>query len=206
MNNVLQDANIPQSWKDADITPIPKKEAGKFRPISLLQTLGKIHERIVLARLERFTEDQETGLQEELLGFRGGRSTQLAVASLMEDIQFHRERGMETAVIFLDLEKAFELVDHRVVLTSLTELGVAGRLLAYVKNYLTSRRARVSVQGTFAPYQELGNGVPQVAVLSPLLFNAVISSLVKTIKFHLAKAGLASTNIYAYADDIAIWH
>ena len=204
INHVFCEAAIPQSWKDANIVPIPKKSPGESRPISLLETLGKVTERIIHTRLERLTEDPISGLPDEVFGFRKGRSTQHAITTLIEAANHQRNNGADVAIIFVDLEKAFELVDHRVVLASLCQLGVTGRLLAYVRAYLKDRRASVSVQGLHSPYVHLKNGVPQGAVLSPLLFNAVMAALVKEVKTQLARKGLPKASVLCYADDIAI--
>ena len=204
INHVFCEAAIPQSWRDANIVPIPKKSPGESRPISLLETLGKVTERIVHTRLEQLTEDPVNGLPEEVFGFRKGRGTQNAITTLLETANQQRAKGAHVAIIFLDLEKAFELVDHTVVLASLCRLGVTGRLLAFIRAYLENRRARVCVQGIHSQYVHLKNGVPQGAVLSPLLFNAVMAALVTEIKTQLARKKLPQASVLCYADDIAI--
>jgi ribonuclease HI/exonuclease III len=203
LNDVHNTATIPQSWKDADIIPIPKKGTNEHRPISLLQTIGKVSERIILNRLETLAENPASGLPEELSGFRRDRGTQNATAALMETIRYNKGLGYEASIIFLDLEKAFELVDHNVVLSSLVELGITGKPLAYVQDYLTDRRARVRLQGAKSPYQKLKNGVPQGAVLSPLLFNAVMATLTNNINGALRKGRIKRVLSFGFADDMA---
>ena len=204
LNNVFLHSSIPQSWKDATIVPIPKKDPGEFRPISLLPSLGKVMEKIILARLQTFADDPVRGFPEELVGFREGRGTQHAILSLLEEIVHARGLCHGVAVIFLDLEKAFELVDHHVVLTSVLELGVTGKVLAFVKEYLRNRRARVRFQGATSPLNHLKNGVPQGAVLSPFLFNAVVATLIGRLKANMNARQRKSSSILCYADDIAI--
>ena len=106
--------------------------------------------------------------------------------------------------IFLDLEKAFELVDHTVVVYALAEIGVSGGLLRYAASYLEGRSARVRYQGSSSGYHDLKNGVPQGAVLSPFMFNAVIALMYRMVKKRLVDARIKGVHMCAYADDIAI--
>ncbi|XP_076059544.1 uncharacterized protein LOC143036181 [Oratosquilla oratoria] len=130
---------LPPSWKEADIQPIPKpREPTKLRPISLLSCTAKTAERMVLARLQWRVEP----LHPHIFGYTRGRSTADSILTLLNQVN-HRP----AIVVFLDLEKAFELASPHAILAALVRKGVMGRMLAWLRNYLQHRRARVKFQG-----------------------------------------------------------
>ena len=182
-------STLPRSWKQADIVPIPKpREPGKYRPISLLSCLGKTAERMVLNRLQWVLGHPH----ENLHGFTRGMSTSHSIATLLSTVSC-----VSSVVIFLDLEKAFEMASPLAILESLSRKGVRGRLLAWIEAYFQNRVARVRFQGHHSRYLPLENGTPQGGVLSPALFNTLMSSL---LELQLP----VGSRIISYADDLAI--
>ena len=124
INKSWQTATVPQSWKQATIVPIPKpKEPGKYRPISLLSCLGKTAEKMVLNRLRWKTGPPH----EHLHGFTRGKSTAHSISTLLSTIC-----TSPAVVVFLDLEKAFELASPLAIQETLIHKGVKGRLLAWI--------------------------------------------------------------------------
>jgi len=204
INRVFQTTNIPEEWKLGRVVPIPKPGSTDMRPITLLSTLSKVVERVLLTRLAVTTQLDGKPLPTEMFGFRRHRGCQHCVSSLVESMLKARGNGIPQIIVFLDLEKAFELVDHTVVLYALARYGVKGKLLLYVQDYLTRRKIVVSCQGASSGDIPIHNGVPQGAVLSPFLFNLVIALLIEDLNKALKAELRKNTTIFTYADDIAI--
>ncbi|XP_050709221.1 uncharacterized protein LOC126994012 [Eriocheir sinensis] len=180
---------LPPAWKEADIQPIPKpREPGKLRPISLTSCTAKTAERMVLSRLQW----RVGNLHPHVFGYTRRVSTADSIITLLTQAN-HRP----TLVVFLDLEKAFELASPDAILIALVEKGVRGRLLAWLRDYLHRRRARVRFQGHKSSFRELENGTPQGGILSPFLFNILMEQLV-ALPFR------EGTVLLSYADDLAL--
>ncbi|XP_050710063.1 uncharacterized protein LOC126994835 [Eriocheir sinensis] len=180
---------VPATWKTAIIVPIPKSgDGGEFPPISLLSCLGKTMERILLSRL-RWAMG---ALHHHLIAFRRGMGTRDCVSTLLSGVL-----GRQAVVVFLDLEKAFELASVPAVLSILAEKGVRGRLLACIGQYLQDRRAAAHFQGCRSTTRAFENGTPQVGVLSPVLFNMLVEKL-KAMPYS------RYAQVLSYADDVAM--
>ena len=196
INQSFSEGKLPTRWEMAKIIPIPKKDK-THRPISLLPVISKVMERLVLARVKWSAQP----IIPYSLGFRSGVGTIDAIATLV-----HRAAPITTlrsgyksraATIFLDLEKAFELVSKEVLLESAALLGIRGRLLSWLDDYLTNRTGAVHFQGKTSKVNHLSNGTPQGSSLSPVLFNMVINRL---LQLDLG----TNVQMTAYADDLAI--
>ena len=168
-----------------------------YRPISLLPALSKVMERMILARINWYAQP----VHQNSLGFKRGFGTTDAVATLLQKVTLimtlrpgYKSR---TTTIFLDLEKAFELVSKEVVLESTILQGIKGKLIAWLNDYLTHRSGIVQFQGEHSASQIFKNGTPQGSSLSPTLFNMVVNQL---LQLNLGKG----TQMIAYADDVAI--
>ncbi|XP_050705387.1 uncharacterized protein LOC126990784 [Eriocheir sinensis] len=180
---------VPAAWKTATIVPIPKAgDTTQHRPISLLNCLGKTMERILHSRLEWALGP----LHHHLFAFRRARGTRECVSILLSSIT-----GCKAVVVFLDLEKAFELASTPAILSTQAAKGVHGRLLSWVGDYLQGRTTSVRYQGTTSGVQSFDNGTPQGGILSPLLFNLLVEHLVA---LHTNE----QVRVLSYADDIAI--
>lgn len=189
INHSWRLGKLPDAWKLADITPIPKpKERNKYRPIALTSCICKTMERMVKTRLI-----WKTGkLHQNIYGFTTGRGTTECIVELLSHI-----RDRKTHVVFLDIEKAFELANPQAILHILVKKGVTGRMLAWTRDYLTDRHARVTFQGHSSIDHALQNGTPQGGVLSPFLFNLLMEEIVslKLPQF---------CTILSYADDLVL--
>ena len=183
------EGRLPTRWKSAVIKPIPKpKEPGKTRPISLLSCTAKTAERMVLNRLKwRLGEPHPN-----IYGFTNGKSAGDSIASLLS-----LANNRPAVVVFLDLEKAFELASPTAIADALARKGVSGRLLKWTYDYLSSRNARVSFQGHKSSILDFENGTPQGGVLSPTLFNVLMEALV-SLPLH------RNVTLLSYADDLAL--
>ena len=109
------------------------------------------------------------------MGFKKGSGTTDAVATLVTDLTSHREKG--ATAIFIDLEKAFELSNPQVMLTSLISAGVKGNLIKWLKDYLSQRTSTLTFQGAKSHIAQFNNGTPQGSTLSPTLFNYLVNHL-----------------------------
>ncbi|XP_045130249.1 uncharacterized protein LOC123515571 [Portunus trituberculatus] len=197
-NSSWQSGQFPSTWKPAILIPIhkPGKDPtlpSAYRPISLLSCIGKLLERLVNTRLTWWLEANNK-LAEEQCGFRPHRST----LDVLGQIEYHicdtyRQRQVMMA-LFLDLEGAFDSAPHEGILYKLALMGITGTTLAWVRNFLTGRSFQVAVGASLSPSQGIHRGVPQGSILSPLLFNVLLSDLQVPTHSHLL----------LYADDITI--
>ena len=143
------------------------QEEHAYRPISLLPVLGKVMEKIILQRIRWSAELPNT----RAIGFKPGSGTRDAVNILLHDISSFRTRRRRGAVVYLDLQKAFELVNKNVILAEIATSGLQGMLLVWISDFLIDRSAEVRFQNCTSNAQSFQNGTPKCSSLSPTLFN-----------------------------------
>ncbi len=191
VNKSYRERRLPSTWKRADILPIPKpKQPGKYRPISLTSCSCKLAERMMLNRLKWKMGKGHPNI----FGFKPGSGTTDAIATLLTKLT---EQNQPSLVVFLDLEKAFELANSLAILDELAKQQITGNMLGWIEDFLTGRYARVTFSGERSEYIIMENGTPQGSVLSPTLFNALMLPVVTA---HLPE----NTQIYSYADDLVL--
>ena len=185
-NMCLSAGIFPDCLKTAEIVPIHK--GGKrdittnYRPISLLPQIGKIFEKIIASRMTSFIDKHKLLVQNQY-GFRKHYSTELAVTEVHNKLLQNFEEKKHTCAIFLDLAKAFDSVDHGILLNKLEKLGIRGLGLSLLKSYLTGRLHYVKTNDAVSEMKVLNIGVPQGSVLGPLLFLIFINDLPNATKF-----------------------
>ena len=189
----------PDNLKIAKVIPIFKNKGDRltvsnYRPISLLSNINKIFEKLVYSRLYSFL-DLHKCIYELQFGFRANHSTNHALLSLTESIRDALDNGKFACGIFIDLQKAFDTVDHRILLRKLEYYGIRGLSNNWFKSYLTNRQQYVSINGYNSNKKPMLYGVPQGSVLGPLLFLIYINDLNIAIKFSKTHHFADDTNL-----------
>ena len=202
-NVIWNSGKMVKAWKIAAQIPLPKdKERINFRPISLLSGFSKHLERIAKDRLMSKIENK---MHRNVFGYSKKRGTTDGNACLTQKISetlfrnngIIRGKSKKCLVIFLDLEKAFELASPSIILYELAKLGVKGKLLRFLQDYLSERKGYVSFEGFKSHLTDFENGVPQGGILSPFLFNVLVNNIV-------SRVFPPGVEVYSYADDLVL--
>lgn len=173
VNLSFESGYFPSNLKVAKVTPIFKKgdpcSINNYRPVSILPVLSKVFEKLFLSQMVQFL-DQHNVLSKNQFGFRKGKSTIDAVVSLVDMVVEGLERRNPTLGVFLDLSKAFDCVEHGILLQNLYSLGIRGVPHAWLESFLSNRTQVVQISSQISKSENLKYGVPQGSILSPLLF------------------------------------
>ena len=176
---------LPEKLKTAKIIPIFKDDCkmscNNYRPISLLPNISKIFEKLMYTRLYNFLETFNC-LYKLQFGFKQNTSTVHALISITEEIRDAIDSGSFACGIFIDLKKAFDTVDHEILLSKLSYYGIRGISHKWFQSYLSDRYQFVSINGFHSNKRLVKHGVPQGSILGPLLFLIYINDLHKSIK------------------------
>ena len=171
---------IPDQFKWQFIAPIFKKDdktdPANYRPVSLTSHVIKIFERVVRKYLVQYLEDNNL-ITERQHGFRKGRSCLTQLLSHIENILQHHLQGSETDIIYLDYAKAFDKVDHSLLIKKLFRYGIQGNLYTWLTQFLRGRQQVVLVDGEPSRPAPVLSGVPQGTVLGPVLFLLYINEI-----------------------------
>ena len=173
LNKSVQSGIYPSKLKHAKIIPVFKNEhesdPNNYRPISLLSVFNRIFEKLMYKRLKSFTDKYDI-LSKSQYGFREKCSTQHALIDIVNKIQFNFDKKLHSCGIFIDLKKAFDTVDHDILLYKLEHYGIRGVANSWFCSYLKNRRQTVQVGPYISKTEVSSCGVPQGSVLGPLLF------------------------------------
>ena len=171
-NNSQATGLFPDDLKLADVSPFFKKGAkflkSNYRPISKLPNLSKVFERIMHDDITAFMSSKLSPL---LSGFRANYSTQHVLLSMIEKWHSELDRGNFVAAVLMDLSKAFDCINHRLLIEKLHAYGFSHEALTFICSYLSNRFQRVVVEGESSSWRNLIISVPQGSILEPLLFN-----------------------------------
>ena len=185
-NNSLSSGLFPDDWKCARVTPLFKQgertDINNYRPISVISIIAKVFERIVYDQLYSFLANEEI-ITNQQSGFRSLHSTVTALLEATDSWALDIDRGNVNAVVFLDLKKAFDTVDHGVLLGKLSLYGIQESAYDWFKSYLNNRTQKCVVNGSLSKVCSLGCGVPQGTILGPLLFLIYINDLPNCLSF-----------------------
>ena len=202
INISVQTGVVPHQLKIAKVRPIfkagNKEEFLNYRPVSVLPIVSKIYEKIVYKRLIDYLEWNSV-LTEHQYGFRKNRSTTMALHVLIDKLHKAIENKYLTIGIFLDLSKAFDTVNHKILLQKLEYYGIRGNALLWFTNYLSNRQQYVFHDKINSKMKYIECGVPQGSILGPLLFLIYINDLINVSKSLYTVLFADDTNMF-YSD------
>ena len=191
----MKQSIVPSKCKVAKLKPLFKKgsrtDPKNYRPISLLPLISKIFEKVVHDQVQAFLETNEI-LYKYQSGFRGLHSTDTCLTHLNNTILTGFDKGMVTGMILIDLQKAFDTIDHKILLGKLKTLNFSSSSIKWFDSYLSDRYFKVSIDNEFSKPATLSCGVPQGSILGPLLFLLYINDMPRC---------LSKATLYLYADD-----
>jgi hypothetical protein len=189
---------LPNDWLLADVTPIFKNKGSNsnvnnYRPISLTCVPCRIMESVISDAIRFHVMDKISASQH---GFLSGRSTVTQLLETLEDWTLSLDNNKVIDVLYIDIAKAFDSVSHIKLISKLELYGISGKLLIWIKAFLSNRKQRVVIDGTKSDWKEVTSGVPQGSILGPLLFLLYVNDLPKAIK---------NSEVKLFADDCKIY-
>ena len=198
INQSLTTGIFPDKLKVAKVVPLFKKGnehlPDNYRPISLLSSISKVFEKVVYDQVYRYFKSNSLFYISQY-GYRNDHSTEMACLEFIDRVMHDLDNRKIPIAIFLDLSKAFDTIDHAILLDKLKYYGINGLALSWFESYLNNRTQFVEVDDTRSSSKPIHTGVPQGSILGPLLFIIYINDM-----------GTVSDifNPISYADDTAL--
>ena len=200
INQSINTGIFPEKLKIAKVVPVFKKgdttKLENYRPISLLPSVSKIFEKIAQTQLLDYFESNSL-LCPSQYGFRQRHSTEHAILEFVDRIISDMDQGFNPIAIFLDLSKAFDTLDHQILIQKLKYYGIKNKTLNWLTSYLTNRKQYVQFNNTQSTLCQISTGVPQGSILGPLLFIIYINDFAYVSNFFRS---------IHYADDTSLIH
>ena len=201
----LKKGIVPKEFKLAKVTPIFKSGDPKvicnYRPISLLSIFDKLLERLVCNRLTDFLNRYNI-LYDYQFGFRKKHSTSLALIDTIDKIYEYLDKKENVIGIYFDLQKAFDAVDHSILLNKLYNYGIRGALYEWLKNYLCDRTQFTMAKGCRSSLGNITHGVPQGSILGPILFLCYCNDICNAIPESILRLFADDTNLFVHDRNI----
>ena len=194
----LDEGKIPKIYKMAYVTPIykggSKQKPENYRPVSLTSHIMKVFERVIRKAIMKFLIDKQL-FNDGQHGFVKGRSTQSQLLAHYNDIYEAIMEGKRMDTVFLDFSKAFDKVDHNILLKKVRNHGISGKLGKWIQSFLQYRKFRVVANGCISEEEDVVSGVPQGTVLAAILFVIMIADINENVKKCIVRS---------YADDTRV--
>ena len=205
-NKSIQLGIYPNNLKIARICPIYKGKGSKsnpdnYRPISVLSVIARTFEKLVHGQLSDFLKDSFYKFQ---LGFRRNHSTQTALLNTTNEWFVNIDKGKYNLAVFIDLRKAFDTVNHDILLFKLSHYGVIGTELRWFKSYLSNRQQYCSLSDSNSDLALVTSGIPQGSCLGPLLFLIYINDIHCAIQNSKTEIYADDTNVSNSSHSIAL--
>jgi hypothetical protein len=176
----LHTGQVPKDWKKANVAPIFKKgdkyKAENYRPISLTCVCCKLLEHVITSHIMSHA-DRHNILYKMQHGFRRGKSCETQLVEFVDDISRNMDNGKQTDTLIMDFSKAFDKVDHSLLLHKLQHYGITGPVNRWINAFLSEREQSVLVEGEMSDPVNVDSGVPQGSVLGPSLFLFYINDM-----------------------------
>lgn len=200
INSCILCGEYPSCWKHALVLPLPKvsspTEYKHLRPISILPVMSKILEKILNIQIRRYITEFNI-LPDNQSGFRAQHSCTTALLNVTDDIIAASDTGKVTALILLDYSKAFDSIDHKIMISILHFIGFDDNAIKLITSFLSDRTQSVVLNNLSSDSVELDKGVPQGSILGPLLF---------TLYTFTFPSKLTYCRSHFYADDSQIYY
>ena len=200
INQSLMTGIFPSALKIAKVVPLHKKDStvsmDNYRPVSLLTSISKVFEKVVHIQVSDYFVKNELFFKSQY-GFRAEHSTELAGIELVDRIHTEMDNKKNPFTIYMDLSKAFDTLDHSILLRKLQHYGINDLELSWFRSYLTDRTQYVEINQAKSSMASIETGVPQGSILGPLLFLIYMNDIPSTSDFF---------KFILYADDTSLFN
>ena len=192
---------IADKFKSQSVIPVFKKGskavAANYRPVSLTSHLIKVFERVLCSKVVEYIEANNL-INPNQHGFRSGHSCLTQLLNHVDDVMNDLSSDVNADVMYLDFSKAFDKVDHRILLKKLHLYGIRGKAYEWISSFLSGRKQHVVVDGVRSPAIDVVSGVPQGTVLGPLLFILYINDIFNSVKHSIIKVFADDSKVHKY--------